>query len=131
MAYAGTSTVVRRTARGRRYFIATLTETEAAAGSEATIAGLPALGRVVDVHATLTAGTGTTIDPEGGRAAAWVDLAQDEIWQNGAAAAHISAQPGKPYYSATGTLYWRSTPNSAVADHSIVTQITIAEGAEA
>ena len=129
MAYSGTSTVVQKVLGGRRYFIVTLTETEARDTSEATITGLPVIGRILDVHATKTAGTGATIDPEAGRAAAWTDLTQNEIWQNGSAAAHIDAQPGKPYYSSTGTIYWRSTPSDATADHSITTQITIVEGA--
>lgn len=131
MAYTATVTVRDRMLGGRRVFIVTIAETEARDTSEATIEDLPVVGRIVDVHCTRTAGTGATIDPEIGRAATWSDATQDEVWQNGTAAAHIDAQPGKVYYSSNGKLYWRSTPNSSATDHTITSQIIILEGAAA
>jgi hypothetical protein len=129
MPYSGTATVTKKTIAGRDYYIVAITETEGAAASEATISGVPIVGRILDVTSTKTAGDATTVDPEIGRAATWTDLTQDEVWQNGVAAAHIDAQPGKAYYSATGTLYWRASPSSGT-NNSISSQILIAAGGE-
>jgi hypothetical protein len=128
-AYSGTSSVDRSTP-GRTIYLVTLTETEAAAGSEATITGLPVKGTILSYKATLTAGTGTTIDPVIGRAAAFTVSTQNHIASNDAAAAHVHNQDPVRYYSSTGTLYIRSTPNNATADHSITTEILIADGWE-
>lgn len=129
-AYSGTSTKVTGSVSGRAVYTVTLTETEAAAGSEATITGLPQRGTIISYKATLTAGTGTTIDPVGGRAAAFVASTQNHIFSNGTAAAHIHNQDPVRYYSSTGTLYIRSTPNNAAADHTITTEILIVDGWE-
>lgn len=131
MAYAAVVTVVKKASQGRNYYVVTVAETEARDTSEATIPGVPVLGRIIDVTSTKTAGTGTTVDPEMGTVAGWTDLTQGEVWQNGAAAAHVDAQPAKSYYAPTGTLYLRTSVNSVVTDHSITTQIIIAEGAGA
>lgn len=131
MAYVATVTTVKKASQGRNYVIVTIEETGARDTSEATIPGVPVLGRIIDVSATKTAGTGTTVDPEIGTVVGWTDLTQGEVWQNGAAAAHIDAQPAKSYYSPTGTLYLRSSVNNVATDHSISTQIIIAEGAGA
>jgi hypothetical protein len=123
----GTPTVDYRVSAGRRYCIVTVSETGAGASSEATLAGVPECGKIVSVVATKTAGAGATIDPEIGRAAAWADGSQDEVWQNGTAAAHIDQSPERFYFSPTGTLFLRSSVNAA-ADNAITTQIIIQEG---
>jgi hypothetical protein len=129
MAYAATVTRTHKgPVAGRTVYVITIVETEAADTSEATIPDVPRNGRIMDVTATLASGTGTTIDTEIGRAAGWADSGQDQVWQNGVASAHVDAQPGKPYFSATGTLYMRSSPNNAAANHTITTQVVIVEG---
>ena len=130
MAYAGTVTVKRFTISGRRHYLVTIAETEAAATSEATIPGtdIPILGTIVAVKATKTAGSAATIDPRCGRATGWTDSTQDAVYANGAAAAHIDAAPGSFYARPSGqSLFWRSTVNAA-ADNSISTEILIVEG---
>lgn len=131
MAYLATVSVVKKASQGRNYYIVTVAETAARDTSEATIPGVPVLGRIIDLTSTKTAGTGTTVDPEIGITSGWADLTQNEVWQNGAAAAHVDAQPAKSYYSPTGTLYLRTSVNNVATDHSITTQIIIAEGAGA
>lgn len=134
MAYAGTVTVKRLTVSGRRHLLITIAETEAAATSEATIpaADMFDVGTIVSVKSTLTAGTGTTVDPRCGRATGWSDATQDAIYSNGSAAANIDTRPGSVFSRQAGqALYWRSTPNDATADHSISTEILIVEGHQA
>jgi hypothetical protein len=130
-AYTGTCTITDVGAPdGRRHWLVSITETEAASGSEATCSNLPVRGTIVSYKATLTAGTGTTIDPVVGSAAAFTVSTQSHVASNDVAAAHISNQDPVRYYSSTGTLYIRSTPNNAAADHSITTEILIADGWE-
>ena len=134
MAYAGTSTVVETVRNGRRHVLVTLSETEAASGSEAIVDGVPITGTIVGYRATRSAGTGATIDPIAGRAAAFVAAGQDFIGQNGTAAAYVDpiSMTGLPwrYYSATGKLFVRSTASNAAADHTITTEILILDGWE-
>lgn len=128
MAYAATVAVTRETISGRRIYRVTIAEVEARDTSEATITGVPVLGTIVSYRATLTAGTGTTITPVVGRAAAFAASTQNYIADPGSAGAHIDDSTHVPYYSATGTLYVRSTANNAATDHAISTEILIAEG---
>ena len=140
MAYAQTDPVVTRDLRGGRYvYVVTFTETEAAAGSEWSIAaakGLPLLGTIVLYKATLYAGTGTTIQPAVGRAAGvlWTIgtkavTSQAHIGQVSAAAVVINDATGIRYRLLdTGIMYGRSTPNNAAADHSVVTELHIIDG---
>lgn len=131
MAYTSSSTLTKKTISGRRYYLITITETEAAATSEHEIsmADAPQLLTVVSVKSTLTAGTGTTIDPRLGRATGWADNTQDAIFSNGTAAASIDTQPGSVIWRPVGqNLFWKATPNDAAADHSISTEILCIEG---
>lgn len=133
MAYAqSTPTYERFSIDGRRVVVVRFTETEAAAGSEWTIPGdkIPRVGLIKVVKATKVAGTGTTIRPRFGRKTSWTADTQDDIGQVAAsAAAHIRDVVGMPYtLSSVDSLYGRSTPNDATADHTIQTEIVIVEG---
>ena len=130
MAYAQSTPVITRRVRGgKQVLLITFTETEAASGSEWSVSGLPVVGTITHYKATLTAGTGTTINPKMGRAAAFVVSTQDHVGTNSTTAAHINDGSDLRYDKLTaGVLYGRSSPNSAVADHSIATEITVVEG---
>lgn len=119
-------------------YLVTITETEAAQTSEVTIAmsdpagdgsqpALPSSGRILSRTCILTAGTGTTIDPILGDAS---NPASAAAWkfENDTAAASVHEVPVRsiPYYD--GTLYHRSVPNDATADHSITTKYIFAAG---
>jgi hypothetical protein len=128
MAYAAAVTVAVEVISGRRHYLVTIAETEAAAASEFTVPNLPQRGKIMSYKAKRTAGTGTTVDPIIGRSATPTTATLDAIWENGTAAGNIDSFPGVQYYSSTGTIYGRSTPNNAAADHTITTQILIVEG---
>ena len=125
MAYDGTAVV---THLGGPDYLVTITETEAAAGSIATIAGLPKKGRVISQLADKTSGSAATIDPKL-TTASGSTLATQTVVENGTAAASISnlADPAVPYYSSTGTLYHQSVVASA-SDNSVTTVYIIKAG---
>ena len=133
MAYSyGTPSIVTQTGPdGREYYLITISETEAASGSEWVVTGLPKVGRLLLYKATRTAGTGTTINPILGSAASFSASTQNHIATNATTAAHINDATSLPLALPTGTLYGLSTPNSAVADHTISTLMVIAAGTEA
>ena len=118
MAYGAVITLTRK---GNDYLVQ-ITETEAGGATEATITGIPIRGRVLRQQATLTAGTGTTIDPILGNAANPTAAAASLIVENATAAATIDnmSDPSVPYVSATGTLYHRSVCDAG-ADNSVTT----------
>jgi hypothetical protein len=115
-------------AGGGKHVIVTLTETEARDTSECEVTGLPVFGTITSYRATLTAGTGTTINPAVGTSAAFVVSTQDHVATATTTAAHVNEADHSPYYSATGTLYIRSRANNAATDHAITTTIIIVEG---
>jgi len=126
MAYAQSAVTIDRSDLDYSY---TYTETEVAAASEATVAGVPKFGRIMRVKATHTSGSGSTIAPEIGNAATWADSTNAEIVSGPTAAAHIDETQVVRYYSPTGTLYVRATPDSAT-DNAVSTEILIREGWE-
>jgi len=101
----------------------TIVELEAAATSEYTLTGVPDAGYVISQICTLASGTGTTIDPILGTATAPAGVTLRVA--NGTAAAsvnNIQSGGGVPYRTATAnSLFGRSVPNDATADHSITT----------
>ena len=129
-AYSGTCTVTSTVDNGRHYFLISLVETQARDTSEATCLGLPFKGTIMSYEATLTAGSGTTIDPDIGRVTSFSVTGQDNIANNATAAAHIANQDRVRYFSSTGKLFIHSNPNNVATDHSISTEILIAEGWE-
>lgn len=106
MAYSANVTI---THAGGRDYLVTISETDAAAASEATITGLPKKGLVLSQLADKTTGSATTLDPVL-TTASGSTLSTQTVIENGTAAATISnlADPAIPYYSATGTLYHKT-----------------------
>lgn len=125
MAY---NAVVTITQLGGRKLRVVITETDAAASSEATIAGLPTEAIVLSQLADKTAGAGSTIDPRL-TTASGSTLATQTIIENGTAAASVSnlASPAIPYSSDTGTLYHKSGVDSGT-NNSITTVYLIKAG---
>ncbi len=129
MPYAHPYTIVEKVRAGRRTWLITVSETLAASGSEFSIFGLPIVGTIVRYGATLTAGTGTTINPILGRASGFAANTQDWIGTQTTTGAHIADITNLRYrLTSAGTLYVRSTVNSATADHTILTEIEVVEG---
>jgi hypothetical protein len=125
MAYAQATPVITRGPAGE--YRITYTETEVAAASEASVSGVPPIGRIVSYKATKTAGSAATIAPEAGNTSGWTDSTQAEIMSGPTAAAHIHETQVIPYSAPTGTIYIRATPASAT-DNSVATEICILEG---
>jgi hypothetical protein len=149
MAYAATVIITDRVdANGLRRCTINVSETEASSTSEwsteasatntVTVNGvslatgqawaLPRSGRIVHYQATETAGTGTSIQPRLGKVTGWTASTQADIGQVTAAAMYINDATPLAFTlrpSDTGTLYGRSTPNNAAADHTIVTSIAL------
>ena len=131
MAYSSTVTV---TEQGAGHVVVTITETEVAASSEATIPLGFDRGIVLKQRCKLTAGSGTTIDPVLGLSTDPAAGAYDLLVANGTAAAQIhnevasaGAPRGAVFYTSTGTLYHRSVPDSA-ADNAVITEYLIQRG---
>ncbi len=128
MAYAAAVTESSRGADGGRlHWAMSIAETEAAAGSEWSIGGLPNRVTIFSYKATLTAGTGTTINPILGNAGSFTASTQGHIATNDTTAAHINDQTALRCYLPTGALYGRSTVD-ADTDNTIATEILIVEG---
>lgn len=115
--------------RGRRHVTITVRETEAATGSEFSIPGLPPKGKIVSYKSTLTAGTGTTINPRLGLATGFVDDTQDHLATNSTTAGHINDQVQLRYQTAdeAGELFINSSVDAG-ADNTIDTEIMVVEG---
>lgn len=128
MAYAAFVSSAPRTVDGRSYIVYTVLETEARDTSEYTLPDVPFIGTVVLVVSKLTAGTGTTVRPEVGNVAAWVDSSVNEVGRIVTAAAFINEGSSLRYQAPLGELYFRSTPDSVATDHSITTVIVVLEG---
>jgi hypothetical protein len=125
MAYSATVTI---THAGGRDYLVTISETEAAAASEATITGLPKKGLLLAQLADKTAGSATTLDPRL-TTASGSTLSTQTVIENGTAAATISnlADPAIPYYSATGVLYHKSVVDAGT-NNSVTTVYLIRAG---
>ncbi len=120
---------------GRRYIHLTFAETSARDTSEWTVTGLPRVLTLVRYNATLTAGTGTTLNPRLGRATGWSVNTQDDIATNATTAAHISDNTKLAFVLLAtvagddiGTLFGKSQANSTATDHAISTELTFVVG---
>ena len=124
MAYSGTPSITRL---GADRYVVTISETEAGAATEATIAGLPRYGRILRCKANLDSGSGSTIDPILGTASNPSGV--NVVLENGTAAATVdlAPDPGATYYSAAGALYYRSVCDSG-SDNAVSVEIHIAAG---
>lgn len=134
MAYASTVTVKQQRSG---CFILTITETEAAAASEVEIdpddpAGdssqpaIPKTGRVLARTCSLTAGTGTTVDPVLGQ----ITNPANSAWrmENNTAAVRTHEVNVTPIpYHLSGSFFHRSVVDAA-ADNSITTVYYIVAG---
>jgi len=112
-----------------RIYTFEIAETEAAAASEFELVGVPQMGTITLYQATLTSGTGTTIQPRIGKATGWSDSTQNAVAGQDAAAAHIHDVTRVEYTLAKGasSLFVRSTVD-ADTDNAISTIVTIVKG---
>lgn len=131
MAYAANITVTTTVISGVKHWIVDVTETEAESTSEYHLEArlLPRLGRVVNIKATKTAGTGATFAPKIGLATNWSANTQDDVYAHAGHASHIHVAPTAPsgHFRQSDGLYVRSSPASG-ADNAITTQLIIVEG---
>ena len=118
MAYSST-VVISNLGKGR--LSVTITETEAAATSEAVITGIPITAALLKQVCVLTSGTGATVDPILG--ATTNPSGASIIVENETAAAVINnmASPAIPFATTTGTIYHRSKVNAGT-DNSIISR---------
>jgi len=114
---------------GRRYLYVKVSETEAssAAGAEFSFKMPFTEATLVKYKATLTAGTGTTINPKLGKATGWTASTQNDIGTNSTTAAHIDDESKVTFYSA-GVVFVHSQANNAATNHSITTEMIFIEG---
>lgn len=118
--------------KGRAHYRWTVSETGAAPTDTFTLTGAPAIGTVVLYRATLTAGTGVTINPRLGRTAAFTTTTNDVIGVSATTAALINDGTQLKYAGLTGAkIYGRSLPSNGAADHSVSTEIVVVEGHDA
>lgn len=120
---------------GRRFIAISFSETLARDTSEWTVTGLPRCLTLYRYNATLTAGTGTTINPKLGRATGWTASTQNDIGTNTTTAAHINDNTKVGFVllaSVTGddigTLFGCSQANSTAIDHTIATELLFCVG---
>jgi hypothetical protein len=101
-------------------------DTDVQAGSEAMVDGLPKRGIIKRFTATLTGGTGTTINPTIGRASGFSANTQNQVLAAPGAAAHIDAGPVY-YFSEDGPLYVVATPDAGT-DNAVSYELLIVAG---
>ena len=123
MAYAATVTVTRKGSE----ILVTVSETEAASGSEATITIGVTKFRVHRQICTLSSGSGASVDPILGRATS--PSGANVILDNDAAAATAdnSVTGGVTGYSSDGILYHRSKVNTGT-DNTVVSEYHLTVG---
>ena len=128
-----TPVVTRKRIDGRNYYFVSFVETSINESSTWSVTGLPFVGQIVHYKATLTAGTGTIIDPFFGRTIGFAADTQDCIDPGYTAAVSIDDIGPTTYHLSSwegnGTLYGRNRPNNAAADHTVYTEFVIIEGA--
>jgi hypothetical protein len=111
-----------------RWWHIVISETSVGAASEWDVSppNFPRAGMIVNFKAVLTAGSGTTIQPSLGRAAAYTAATTDPdfISEQSAAAASIADQSAVRFDGGSGSLYGRSAVDAG-ADNSITTEILV------
>jgi hypothetical protein len=131
MATGAVVTVTPVTIRGIRHHKCVIAETDYTSTTYTEIPGVPLKGTIISYKATLTAGTGTTINPKAGLTATFTVSTQTHIGTNTATAVHVHDQTLLRYDSTEGTagsIWIQSSPNDATADHAISTVILIVDG---
>lgn len=128
MAYSSSYTIQKAIIPGipQKAFRVSITETEVGTTSETVITGLPVYGAILRYKATLTPVLATTIAPRVGLAAGWTADTQDEVSGTATAADHVDNQGPVNYYSPSGTLHIRTTPD--VGGDDVDTEILIVRG---
>lgn len=123
-------TVQKTVDAGRLAWRVLVVETNVADVNEVEIeGGFPAEGTITSYEADLLAGTGTTINPMLGKAAAFVEDDPDHIATQSEAAARINDNTSLQYSGLQdGKLYLQSGANNAAADHNITTRFTVVAG---
>lgn len=131
MAYAQSAVTLKQYVRGgRRHWHATFTESEVAAASTFSIAGLPVVGTITLVRVDPVFTTGTTVRPAFGRAVGWTIGNTDinHIGQVGSAATAINDGTNLRYTGLTsGVLYGRTVPDGG-SDTTTTWELTVVEG---
>ena len=128
MAYSARVSAAPRTVDGRSYIVYTIIESEARDTSEYELPDVPFIGTIVLLVSKLVSGTGTTIQPEIGTSSGWTDSTIDEVGRITSAAAFINEGSNLRCAAPEGSLWVRSSPNNAAADHVIQTVIVVLEG---
>ena len=127
MAYAATTSIAYDGVNA----VVTVSETEAASSSEATVQLPFVSGRVLKIVSELTAGTGTTVRPILGTATDPAGSAADTIVSiaaaSAAAALNAVTDPAPPFLTTDGALYHRARVDAG-ADNSISTTYYIQRG---
>ena len=120
------STITKRVHKvGKKYhYHFGIIETASAAGTETVIPNIPKVGTIVKFHSVLISGSASTVAPELGRAASWVDDKFDQVIADPSAAAFVDNTTRTPYAAFDGSFYLRSQPNTG-SDNVIHTQILI------
>ena len=119
------STITHRSKKvgGKYHHHIAIVETAAAAATE-TVIDVPNLGTIVKFHSVLVSGTASTVNPELGRAASWVDDKIDQVIADPGAAAFVNNTARTAYAAPGKKFYLRSQPNTG-SDNVIHTQIMI------
>jgi hypothetical protein len=122
MAYDATITLEQRIISGRRHLVILVEETDAANGSEATIAGIPfRVATIAALRSVRVSGTASTLQPRiwsGGRLLA----------EEASAAAAVRNVNRTPIVIEGGALVLEGRPNSGT-DNAIRHEIVLVEGA--
>ena len=128
----GTVTKIPLTISGRRHLIFSFAETSAGTTSEWTLDCSPfTVATLVKYKATLTAGSGATINPKLGLATSWTANTQNDVGTNTSTAAHIDDESRVVinFGGSGATLYGVSQVDTG-SDNAISTLVILAEGAE-
>lgn len=121
-------TPVQTTLAGRPCAVLSYTETEVGAASEAVVNVPWLVGTIHSVRQDKTAGSGATLNTKIGRTASFTAGTADWILTATATADPIAEQGAAYYYSATGRLYVRASPNAG-SDNSVTTELIVCAGA--
>ena len=104
-----------------------ITETSASSSTEETIAIGVTKGRVLRQLCVKTSGSASTVDPILARTSGGTGI--NIVMENGTAAATVDNQVtgGVPFYSSTGVLYHKSSPDTG-SDNAISAEYLIVVG---
>ena len=115
---------------GRKHVTVLVSETSATTTSDVEITDIPIRGTIVGFTATLTAGTGTTINPGFGLANGFTDVTQDSIGRSTTTSVNVQDQTELRYDTSNDTdgSIWIQWAVDAATDNTVFAQILIVEG---